>query len=144
MRQILDQELDGIREAGTWKHERIITSPQGSSIQVTGRSDQILNFCANNYLGLSVSSLKLFVFHSNTRQTALTLGVLLHIPDIYQIISFLPFGAQLVDTTFNARCTPRDQKLFVCRTPSASMRSYGDVITLAVSDTGTGVGLEPE
>ena len=81
MRQILDRELDGIREAGTWKHERIITSPQGSSIQVTGRSDQILNFCANNYLGLSVGSQKyLFVFHSNTRQTALTLGVFYSMP----------------------------------------------------------------
>ena len=54
MRQILDTELESIREAGTWKHERVITSPQGSFIQVTGRSDQILNFCANNYLGLSV------------------------------------------------------------------------------------------
>ena len=60
MRQILDGELKSIKEAGTWKYERVISSPQGSSIQVTGRSDQILNFCANNYLGLSVCIHKTF------------------------------------------------------------------------------------
>ncbi len=62
MRRIIESELDSIREAGTWKHERVISSPQGSSIRVSGSSDQILNFCANNYLGLSVRSLHLFCF----------------------------------------------------------------------------------
>ena len=48
-------ELEGIREAGTWKAERVITSPQAAAIRVQGRAGTVLNFCANNYLGLSVS-----------------------------------------------------------------------------------------
>ncbi|HZE83782.1 MAG TPA: aminotransferase class I/II-fold pyridoxal phosphate-dependent enzyme, partial [Puia sp.] len=50
-------ELEEIRSAGLFKSERIITSPQGAEIMVTlpGSSDgkKVLNFCANNYLGLS-------------------------------------------------------------------------------------------
>ncbi len=49
--QHLLNELAEIREAGLYKEERIITSPQGSSIFV--RESNVLNFCANNYLGLS-------------------------------------------------------------------------------------------
>lgn len=49
--QHLLNELAEIREAGLYKEERIITSPQGSSISV--RESNVLNFCANNYLGLS-------------------------------------------------------------------------------------------
>ncbi len=46
------QELEDIKEAGLYKSERIITTPQGAEIGVsTGES--VLNFCANNYLGLS-------------------------------------------------------------------------------------------
>jgi glycine C-acetyltransferase len=45
-------ELDGIREAGTWKAERIIVTPQASAIRVN-TGDEVLNFCANNYLGLA-------------------------------------------------------------------------------------------
>uniref|UniRef100_A0A8C3G4V8 2-amino-3-ketobutyrate coenzyme A ligase, mitochondrial n=1 Tax=Cyclopterus lumpus TaxID=8103 RepID=A0A8C3G4V8_CYCLU len=53
-RAVLESELDGIRSAGTWKSERIITSRQGPRINVDGSSSSgILNFCANNYLGLS-------------------------------------------------------------------------------------------
>ncbi|XP_023325028.1 2-amino-3-ketobutyrate coenzyme A ligase, mitochondrial [Eurytemora carolleeae] len=48
----LENSLEEIREAGTWKSERIITSRQDVNITVEGRSE-ILNFCANNYLGLS-------------------------------------------------------------------------------------------
>ncbi len=48
------QELESIREAGLFKDERIITSPQGAEITLrTGET--VLNFCANNYLGLSNS-----------------------------------------------------------------------------------------
>ncbi|XP_070267184.1 2-amino-3-ketobutyrate coenzyme A ligase, mitochondrial isoform X2 [Myotis yumanensis] len=53
LRGILQEELEGIRGAGTWKSERIITSRQGPRIRVDGVSGEILNFCANNYLGLS-------------------------------------------------------------------------------------------
>ena len=49
--QYLQQELDAIREAGLYKNERIICSPQRAEIEVAGRP--VLNFCANNYLGLS-------------------------------------------------------------------------------------------
>ncbi|XP_021342463.1 2-amino-3-ketobutyrate coenzyme A ligase, mitochondrial-like [Mizuhopecten yessoensis] len=52
-RKILDKELDGIREAGTWKAERVIVTKQAPSIRVEGQTSNILNFCANNYLGLS-------------------------------------------------------------------------------------------
>jgi glycine C-acetyltransferase len=47
----LRQELDGIREAGLFKTERIIESAQGPEIRVGGRN--VINLCANNYLGLS-------------------------------------------------------------------------------------------
>ncbi|XP_074127750.1 2-amino-3-ketobutyrate coenzyme A ligase, mitochondrial isoform X1 [Sminthopsis crassicaudata] len=50
---ILEDQLDAIRGAGTWKGERIITSKQGPHISVEGSPGGILNFCANNYLGLS-------------------------------------------------------------------------------------------
>jgi glycine C-acetyltransferase len=43
--------LSEIRDAGLWKHERIIESKQGAHIRTAGK--EVLNFCANNYLGLS-------------------------------------------------------------------------------------------
>lgn len=49
--QRIKKELDGIEEAGLYKRERIITSEQGPEITVNGKT--VLNFCANNYLGLS-------------------------------------------------------------------------------------------
>ena len=48
----LQTEITGIRTAGLYKEERIITTPQGPVISTTAQSD-VLNFCANNYLGLS-------------------------------------------------------------------------------------------
>ncbi|XP_014665939.1 PREDICTED: 2-amino-3-ketobutyrate coenzyme A ligase, mitochondrial-like [Priapulus caudatus] len=53
VKQILQDELAGIKKAGTWKPERVITSRQGVEINVQGSNATILNFCANNYLGLS-------------------------------------------------------------------------------------------
>jgi glycine C-acetyltransferase len=50
-RDVFARALEEIRAAGTWKEERIIQSPQGAEIEVGGR--KVLNFCANNYLGLS-------------------------------------------------------------------------------------------
>jgi glycine C-acetyltransferase len=47
----IKNELQGIEDAGLYKKERIITSEQGAEIEVNGRT--VLNFCANNYLGLS-------------------------------------------------------------------------------------------
>ena len=44
-------EIKEIEAAGLFKQERIITSEQGPEIQVNGKT--VLNFCANNYLGLS-------------------------------------------------------------------------------------------
>ena len=49
--QRIASELDSIREAGLFKQERIIESTQGAEIKVNGK--KVLNFCANNYLGLS-------------------------------------------------------------------------------------------
>ena len=52
IQQHLQKELENIKEAGLYKEERIITSPQGAEITLdTGQT--VLNFCANNYLGLS-------------------------------------------------------------------------------------------
>ena len=48
------RELAAIREAGTWKDERIITTPQRSRIDTT-KASRVVNMCANNYLGLSDS-----------------------------------------------------------------------------------------
>ncbi len=44
--------LDDIKQSGLWKEERIITTPQSASIDTT-KANGVLNFCANNYLGLS-------------------------------------------------------------------------------------------
>lgn len=52
---ILDTQINDIKQAGTWKDERVIFTRQASEIGVVGRNDKLLNFCANNYLGLSVS-----------------------------------------------------------------------------------------
>lgn len=48
----LQQELQSIEDAGLFKRERIITSPQSAEITISG-GQKVLNFCANNYLGLS-------------------------------------------------------------------------------------------
>ena len=48
----IQKELDAIREAGTWREERIITTPQRSVIDTT-KAKHVVNMCANNYLGLS-------------------------------------------------------------------------------------------
>jgi glycine C-acetyltransferase len=50
-RAVFRRQLEEIRAAGTWKEERLIASPQGAEILVNGK--RLLNFCANNYLGLS-------------------------------------------------------------------------------------------
>ena len=49
---VIQPTLEQIRDAGLYKDERIITSPQGVAIRV-GSGEEVLNFCANNYLGLS-------------------------------------------------------------------------------------------
>jgi glycine C-acetyltransferase len=51
VRTRLQAELDEIREAGLWKAERVLDGPQGVEVVVGGRT--VLNFCANNYLGLA-------------------------------------------------------------------------------------------
>ena len=48
----LQSELDSIKQEGLYKKERVIVNPQGSSIRVS-TGETVLNFCANNYLGLS-------------------------------------------------------------------------------------------
>ncbi len=52
MQSYLEQELKAIQEAGLFKRERIITTPQDAVIRTT-EGGEVLNFCANNYLGLS-------------------------------------------------------------------------------------------
>jgi len=49
-----EAELQAIREAGTWREERIITTPQYSRIDTT-KKNGVVNMCANNYLGLSAN-----------------------------------------------------------------------------------------
>jgi len=51
LKPALEKELNAIREAGLFKNERIITTSQGAKISTNGK--EVINFCANNYLGLS-------------------------------------------------------------------------------------------
>ena len=48
----IQNEIENIKEAGLFKRERIITSPQSAEIKIS-TGETVLNFCANNYLGLS-------------------------------------------------------------------------------------------
>lgn len=52
LQPVLQQELEQIEKDGLYKRERIITSPQGADIKVS-TGQEVINFCANNYLGLS-------------------------------------------------------------------------------------------
>ncbi|HET6992953.1 MAG TPA: aminotransferase class I/II-fold pyridoxal phosphate-dependent enzyme, partial [Bacteroidia bacterium] len=51
MQNFLQAELKAIEEAGLFKRERVITTPQGAVVKVNGKD--VIVFCANNYLGLS-------------------------------------------------------------------------------------------
>lgn len=50
--ETFETRLQEIRDAGTWREERIITTPQSAHVDTTARKD-VLNLCANNYLGLA-------------------------------------------------------------------------------------------
>ncbi|MBI1917856.1 MAG: glycine C-acetyltransferase [Planctomycetes bacterium] len=51
LRQVLQSQLEDLRQRGLYKRERQLQGPQGAAIQVGGR--EVINFCANNYLGLA-------------------------------------------------------------------------------------------
>ena len=51
IKEDLTKEIQSIRDAGLYKQERVIMTPQGAEIEVKG-GQEVLNFCANNYLGL--------------------------------------------------------------------------------------------
>ncbi|MBP3942210.1 glycine C-acetyltransferase [Sphingobacteriaceae bacterium WQ 2009] len=52
LKPTLEKELAAIKEAGLFKEERIIVTPQGADIKISS-GEEVINFCANNYLGLS-------------------------------------------------------------------------------------------
>ena len=52
LQPVLQKELDNIREAGLFKKERVIITPQSADIKISN-GQEVINFCANNYLGLS-------------------------------------------------------------------------------------------
>ncbi|TJZ59865.1 glycine C-acetyltransferase [Sphingobacterium olei] len=52
LKPVLEKELAAIKDAGLYKKERIIVTPQGADIKVS-TGQEVINFCANNYLGLS-------------------------------------------------------------------------------------------
>ena len=52
LKDYLQEEIEKIKEEGLYKKERVITSPQGAEIEIQG-GKKVINFCANNYLGLS-------------------------------------------------------------------------------------------
>ncbi len=62
--QHLETEIQSIRDAGTYKPERVITSPQRADITVEP-GNHVLNFCANNYLGLADSSVLIEAAHKS-------------------------------------------------------------------------------
>ena len=74
VRAVLREQLDSIKNAGTYKSERVITSPQGANIRVQGRKEGLLNFCANNYLGLSVG---VCIKENNVTSLSLSLSLVL-------------------------------------------------------------------
>lgn len=53
LKRVLTVALNDIHQAGTYKQERLITTPQASEVAVEGVDGHVVNFCANNYLGLS-------------------------------------------------------------------------------------------
>jgi glycine C-acetyltransferase len=53
IQQDLQAQLGGIRQAGLYKQERVIETPQRAEIRVSAKPSQVLNLCANNYLGLA-------------------------------------------------------------------------------------------
>ena len=53
MKEIVNEEISLIKESGTWKTEKVLNTPQAALIGVEGQSSKLLNFSANNYLGLS-------------------------------------------------------------------------------------------
>ncbi|PKN27775.1 MAG: glycine C-acetyltransferase [Deltaproteobacteria bacterium HGW-Deltaproteobacteria-22] len=53
LKDILKSELQGIREGGLYKNERVVVTPQSANIRVQGRGKTVINLCANNYLGLA-------------------------------------------------------------------------------------------
>ena len=65
MKEFLAKELADIKAAGLYKNERIITTPQRADIKVNDGED-VLNFCANNYLGLSDALPTVMVLAGNT------------------------------------------------------------------------------
>ena len=52
IKERLEKDLQEIKDNGLYKTERIITTPQGADIKTT-TGKEVINFCANNYLGLS-------------------------------------------------------------------------------------------
>ena len=72
MKEFLAKELADIKAAGLYKNERIITTPQRADIKVNDGED-VLNFCANNYLGytwLRYVFRTLYLWDSGFTQTA--------------------------------------------------------------------------
>ncbi|MEX0928364.1 MAG: glycine C-acetyltransferase [Balneolales bacterium] len=51
LKPVLEKELEELKKEGLYKQERVITTPQGAEIKTSGQ--RVINFCANNYLGLS-------------------------------------------------------------------------------------------
>src|SRR5437016_7402363 len=64
--QVLQPQLDDLKAKGLYKRERQLQGPQGSAIQVGGRA--VLNFCANNYLGLANHPAIVEAAHEGLRQ----------------------------------------------------------------------------
>lgn len=65
-RTILKNQLNDVHAAGTYKNERIISSPQNTVINIEGSSKGVINFCANNYLGMSVSDHIYVILNKNS------------------------------------------------------------------------------
>jgi len=75
LRALVASELESMRDAGTWKSERVIVSRQAAMIYVAGHRQPLLNFCANNYLGLAVCTKRC---SQHIRLTELTRSISTH------------------------------------------------------------------
>src|SRR5437588_10243103 len=66
LRELLRRQLEDLKARGLYKRERQLQGPQGSAIKVAGR--EVINFCANNYLGLANHPAIVEAAHEGLRQ----------------------------------------------------------------------------
>lgn len=129
LRELLQKELSVIKGAGLYKTERVIKTPQGVNVQVEGYKSDMLNFCANNYLGLSshpdvvaAGKIALDEFGAGLSSVRFICGTQLIHKDLERKISKFH---EREDTILYASCFDANAGLFevICPTPDDAILS---------------------